>query len=172
MNTIRSFLPIADPGATRLILGSMPGDVSLTQQQYYAHPRNAFWAIMAALFQIDSDLSYTKRCLALEREGVAVWDVMQSCVRPGSLDAAIIEKSIVANDFSHFFQRHPKIHTIFFNGAKAEHAYNKYVLNTLPAPFRHLPSYRLPSTSPAHAALSIEQKCERWRDILSDEANL
>ena len=117
---IRSFAPIAAPGATVLILGSMPGRASLLAGQYYAHPRNAFWPIMGELFGAGPELPYARRVRVLARAGVAVWDVLASCTRGGSLDSDIDPGSIVANDFASFFRAHPRIERVYFNGAMAE----------------------------------------------------
>ena len=154
---------VADADAHTLILGSMPGAASLAAQSYYAHPRNAFWPIMGALFGAAPALPYGERLAILRRHGLALWDVMAECERSGSLDAAIIKQSVVANDFSAFFAVHRKIERIFFNGAAAETAFRRHVLPALQAqPLRLL---RLPSSSPAHAALSHTDKLAAWAVI-------
>lgn len=157
-----SFPPIVGNGPRVLILGSMPGVASLKAQQYYAHPRNAFWPIMAELFDIDRDAAYKQRCLQLARMGVAVWDVLQTCHRPGSLDQHIDPETIEANNFAGFLHQHRTIQTIFFNGGKAEQVFRRYVLPDLASAPRLI---KLPSTSPAHAALRFEQKREAWQII-------
>ncbi|MFM9980077.1 MAG: DNA-deoxyinosine glycosylase, partial [Burkholderiales bacterium] len=106
----------------------MPGAASLAADQYYAHPRNHFWPIMGRLFGAGPELPYAKRVRRLKSCGIAVWDVLESCVRPGSLDADIEEGSIAVNDFAGFFDAHPRIGAVFFNGAKAESAYRRHVL--------------------------------------------
>lgn len=159
-----SFPPIVGTDPSILILGSMPGVASLKAQQYYAHPRNAFWPIMAALFDLESDWPYPARCQYLAQSGVAVWDTLKACYRPGSLDQHIDPDSIEANDFDDFLSRHPAIHAVFFNGAKAEQVFRRYALPTLDID-RSLHLIRLPSTSPAHAALNFEQKLEAWQQI-------
>jgi double-stranded uracil-DNA glycosylase len=159
---VRSFPPLEDRHARVLILGSMPGAASLAAGQYYAHPRNHFWPIMGRLFGAGPELPYAKRVRRLKSSGVAVWDVLESCVRPGSLDADIEEGSIAINDFAGFFDAHPGIGAVFFNGAKAEAAYRRHVLKGLPAASGALPALRLPSTSPAHAALSLDRKLALW----------
>lgn len=165
MTEVTSFPSVASEDATRLVLGSMPGVASLRAQQYYAHPRNAFWPIIAALFDLPGDLDYHQRCAQLQVQRIALWDVLQTCIRPGSLDSAIEEDSIVPNDFPGFFDRHRAIEHIYFNGARAEQAYLRYVQPLLPAAYAKLPTTRLPSTSPAHAALSFADKLGRWRVI-------
>lgn len=167
---IFSFPPIAAPDARLLILGSMPGGASLAAAQYYAHPRNAFWPVMADLFGLDPDAGYARRCDALTRQRVAVWDVLRACVREGSLDASIDTRTIETNDFAGFFASHPGIEAVYFNGATAEQVYRRRVLPALPPAVAALPLTRLPSTSPAHASLSPEQKRRAWaRAILGEE---
>ncbi|WP_243633697.1 DNA-deoxyinosine glycosylase [Motiliproteus coralliicola] len=162
----QSFAPVIDVGAKLLILGSMPGQRSLQQQQYYAHPRNAFWPIMAELLGFDAELPYAERLARLQRHGIALWDVLAECRRPGSLDSSIVEQSIRPNDFAALLDLHPTIEAIFFNGAKAEQAFNRYVLKGLPDHLQQLPRQRLPSTSPAHAAMKLAQKSHCWRQQL------
>ena len=165
MTTIYSFESVSRPDAVALLLGSMPGVRSLQQAQYYAHARNAFWPIMGALFGAAPELAYPERLRILQSHHIALWDVLQCCERIGSLDADIAEASIVANDFAAFFARHPDIGWVFFNGAKAEAAYKKYVLPTLPGNYAALRYVRLPSTSPAHAGFSLIQKLEQWKIV-------
>ncbi|MGB3170454.1 MAG: DNA-deoxyinosine glycosylase [Rhodococcus sp. (in: high G+C Gram-positive bacteria)] len=162
MTTVHSFPPIADDSAHTLVLGSMPGVVSLQADEYYAHPRNAFWPIMGALFGAGLSVPYTKRTETLLHHGIAVWDVLKLCTRDGSLDSAIVESSIEPNDFPEFLDAHPAIDRIFFNGAKAESSFSRYV-----APLRQtsLTLVRLPSTSPAHASMTFEQKLQAWQAV-------
>jgi len=161
---VRSFAPIAAPDATLLILGSMPGEESLRAGQYYAHPRNAFWRILGELVGARPELPYEQRVAIVKAYKIAIWDVLASCVRRGSLDADIAEASIEANDFRTFFEMHPAIARVFFNGATAQRCFRSYVVPTL-AP-RALHYQRLPSTSPAHAALRYGQKLAAWQVIL------
>ncbi len=163
MSLIRSFPPVADTSARILILGSMPGEESLRVGQYYAHPRNAFWKLMGELFDAGAELPYARRTQQLKKSGIALWDVMDSCLRKGSLDSAIAADSITANDFQSFFASHRNITQVFFNGTKAEHSFRKHVLPTLTA--QPLQFTRLPSTSPAHAARSHAQKRKEWQII-------
>jgi double-stranded uracil-DNA glycosylase len=160
-----SFAPVASRNARLLILGSMPGEASLKAGQYYAHPRNAFWPILLQLLRLEANAPYAERLEALRRSGIALWDVLQSCRRSGSLDSAIEPKSVVVNDFAAFFARHSHISQVCFNGAAAERCYQQHVLPKV----RHLPlTYvRLPSTSPAHAALSPARKAAAWHAALS-----
>jgi TDG/mug DNA glycosylase family protein len=158
-----SFAPIANRAARVLVLGSMPGAASLLVNRYYAHPHNAFWPIMGELFGAGPALAYEKRMLTLKRAGIALWDVMASCVREGSLDSAIDEASIVPNDFAAFFDAHPRVTHVFFNGTKAENCFSRYVRPHLAE--RGLAFTRLPSTSPAHASLSLPQKVKAWQAV-------
>jgi TDG/mug DNA glycosylase family protein len=161
---IRGFAPIAGRGARILILGSMPGAASLKARQYYAHPQNGFWPIMGKLLGFDPSAPYLRRERALRAAHIAVWDVLQSCVRPGSLDAQIEQET--ANDFAAFFRAHRRIRHVFFNGAKAEASFRRHVR---PLSGAALQFTRLPSTSPAHASLPFGRKLAAWRAILGAE---
>ncbi len=166
MSFARSFPPITAPNAEILILGSMPGQASLTAHQYYAHPRNAFWPIMAELIGFDSAAPYAEQVKALQSAKIAVWDVLLTCTRPGSLDSDIDPDSLIANDLAGFLRQHPAIKRVFFNGAKAESCFHKHIAPSIPADL--FVCQRLPSTSPAHASLSLEQKLTAWRIILTE----
>jgi double-stranded uracil-DNA glycosylase len=161
---LRSFAPIADRDARVLILGSMPGRASLQAGQYYAHRQNAFWRIAARLLDFDPGAPYRARARALRAARVALWDVLHSCVRQGSLDTMIRRDSETANDFRTFFRDHPKITRVFFNGAKAEASFRRHVLPEIGAPLRY---QRLPSTSPANASVPYARKLAAWRAILA-----
>jgi double-stranded uracil-DNA glycosylase len=158
-----SFPPIENRASRVLVLGSMPGTKSLEKGQYYAHRQNAFWKIIGDLLGAGQTIPYEKRILILKRAGLALWDVMASCAREGSLDADIDEASIVPNDFHAFFDAHPRVKHVFFNGAKAENCFRRYVRPHLSD--RGLHFTRLPSTSPAHASLSLPQKLNAWRAV-------
>jgi double-stranded uracil-DNA glycosylase len=157
----QGFPPVALASARVLILGSMPGQASLHAAEYYAHPRNQFWPIMGALFDAGPALPYSERLRQLEKHRIALWDVLASCHRPGSLDADIDPDTAVANDFVGFLRAHPHIHRICFNGAAAEQHFRRRVAATLAD--RNLECHRLPSTSPAHAGMGFSEKLERWR---------
>ena len=167
MTKIHSFAAVSSPAATTLILGSMPGKRSLDMQQYYAHPQNAFWQIMAQLLGFDSQLPYAARLQCLQDAGVALWDVLAACERPSSLDSDIVEASIVSNDFAAFLEAHPRVRNIFCNGAKSWQSYRRYVHGNLDARKRDIPVIRLPSTSPAHAAMDFQAKIAAWSIILN-----
>lgn len=158
---IKSFDPVTDSGARLLILGSMPGEASLRAGQYYAQPRNQFWKIMGALIGAGPDLDYQARLQKLKDHRIALWDVLHSCRRTGSLDSAIADER--ANDFPAFFARHLHITHVFFNGVKAMQSFRCHAMPFLQG--RDLRYTRLPSTSPAHASMSYEQKLAEWQAI-------
>lgn len=158
---IRSFPPVATLKARVLILGSMPGIASLDTGQYYAHPRNAFWRIMGAFIGASPEKPYDERLRILNLKGIALWDVLDSCVRPGSLDANIGDES--PNDFAKFFASHAGITHVGLNGGKAATLFKKYATPACPA---RVIVKGLPSTSPAYAAMSFERKLAEWRSFL------
>lgn len=159
------FPPVARRDATSLVLGSLPGRKSLAMQQYYAHPQNAFWKLVAATFAADSALSYSGRIRLLKTHRIALWDVLAAAERPGSLDSSIVHASARVNDFGKFFRAHPRIRRVFFNGRKAEEMYRRLVLPNLGAEFESLRYQCLPSTSPAHAGMTFAKKLGSWRQI-------
>ncbi len=163
---VHGFPPLVGPAPRVLVLGSMPGRRSLDEARYYAHPRNAFWPIMAALLGFSPDLAYESRCRALTARGLALWDVLASCERAGSLDSDIVEASIVANDIAGLLASEPGIRAIVFNGGKAEQCFRRHVVPTLAEAAVALPRLRLPSTSPAHAGLDLPAKRAAWHDAL------
>ncbi len=156
------FAPIARADARILILGSLPGQRSIEAGEYYAHPQNAFWRIMAELFDATGD--YASRCDRLRHCRIAVWDVLHSSVRPGSMDAAIRDDSARSNDFAAFFESHRRLERIVFNGAKAEQMFSKLVVPEVA--LQGVSMLRLPSTSPAYAAMPFSGKLAAWRDAL------
>ena len=160
------FPPIADSRARVLVLGSLPGVKSLEMREYYAQPYNAFWRIMGELVGAGPALEYPARLVQLRAHGIAVWDVLAAGEREGSLDASIVPKSIVVNDFNAFFERHSRIRLICFNGNTAAALFTRKVLPGLAADWAALERRALPSTSPAYASLRFEQKLARWREAL------
>ena len=164
----KGFPPIADAHAQVLILGSLPGQVSLQRQQYYALPQNAFWKIMGRLFDAGPELPYDERKQRLVRNGIALWDVCAAAQRPGSLDTSIVHSSVVPNDLAAFIEGHPDIGLICFNGGKAADLYRRLVLPGLPDTGRAIRYETLPSTSPAHAGMPFEEKLTRWAAVLQN----
>ena len=163
---ITCFPPVAAADARLLILGSIPGRESLRQQQYYAHPRNAFWPIIMEVFGAAPDLAYSERLRLLTDHGIALWDVIDQCRRPTSLDSDIDPVSVQVNDFARFLAAHRHIATICFNGTTAEATFRRRILPFLDLQHRTLALLRLPSTSPANAGCSYADKLARWRSVL------
>lgn len=162
MKLLQGFAPVAQAGARKLILGSMPGVASLEAVQYYAFQRNAFWKIMGDLFAAGPELDYPMRLRILGENHIALWDVIETCQRPGSLDSAISEDDLVINNFNRFFKRYPQIDEIYFNGQKAAALFKKKVTPGLKKNYRYTV---LPSTSPAYAAKSYADKLAAWSVI-------
>jgi hypoxanthine-DNA glycosylase len=159
----RGFPPIAAPDARALILGSLPGALSLARGEYYAQPRNTFWRIAGELFGFDPAGTYAERVEALKANRIALWDVCAAAERAGSLDSAI--RAATANDFDRFLGDHPHIRLIAFNGATAANLYSRIVSPRLSANFSVIAQCALPSTSPAHAEMAYQEKLARWRVI-------
>jgi len=156
------FPAIARADARILILGSLPGQRSLDAGQYYAHLQNSFWKIMREI--ADAEGNYGERCETLKDHGIALWDVLASSVRPGSMDANIQSDTAVANDFSGFLSNHTAVELICFNGQKAAQMFSRMVQPGLDRNRLHFES--LPSTSPAYASMSYVDKLNKWRSII------
>lgn len=158
-NPSEGFAPVAGGDARILILGSLPGRRSIAEQQYYGHPKNAFWPIMRELFGVQG--CYENRVSQLIGQRIALWDVLQSSVRAGSLDSAIRLETAIVNDFDGFFKAHSDLRLIAFNGKKAEQLFRRMV--PLDSRQNRLQMTGLPSTSPAFAAMPFSAKLARWR---------
>jgi hypoxanthine-DNA glycosylase len=149
--------PVVAANTTILILGSFPGAASLAAQQYYAHPRNGLWPILGALTGEDlAGLAYAERLPRLLAHGFGLWDVLQACEREGSLDSSI--RNPAANDFARLRALCPRLEVVGFNGQAA----GKFAPQFAAAGYRTIV---LPSTSPAHAALTFDRKLESWRRL-------
>lgn len=159
---IVAFPPVARPDARVLILGSMPSVESLRQGFYYGHPRNAFWRIMAEIYGASLPEDISAKTALLEENGIALWDVLHSCEREGSLDSAI--RSVEPNDFAGLFEKCPGIGKILFNGGTARALFQRHC----GAYLRDRAWAQMPSTSPAYT-LSWERKLALWRRGLKDE---
>lgn len=162
MKLSQGFAPVALADARILILGSMPGSASLQATRYYAFTRNAFWKIMGDLYSAGPELDYSLRLQKLVENKIALWDVIASCHRPGSLDSDISRKGLETNNFKDFFAEHPHISHICFNGQKAATLFKTLVLANLDNSFKTI---TLPSTSPAHAAKNYAAKLAAWSVI-------
>lgn len=157
-NRIFSFSPIIDNDSKILVLGSIPGVKSLEKQQYYGHPQNKFWKIIFELFNEEFTEDYEERLNILKKHHIALWDVIDSCERKGSLDSEI--KNEEANQIEELLEDYPNIIAIFSNGGKSY----KNLQKLLGKNFK-IPIYLLPSTSPLHT-ISFERKFEEWKKIL------
>ncbi len=167
MRLCNSFPPVIAEVAKVIILGSIPGIASLKQQQYYAHPRNTFWYILSRYFNVEMPTSYEARIALVCQHNIALWDVLRSCERSGSLDANIDGGTIAINNFGALYEEKNRIRAVLFNGAKAEAIYKRHVLPSLDMRHQSLQLFRLPSTSPAMASLSKEEKYQAWSNVLS-----
>ncbi len=157
---LAGFAPVVRADARLLILGSFPGKASLSAGQYYAHPRNLFWPILGRLIGSDlASLDYSARLQATTTAGVAIWDVLASCLRQGSLDVDI--RQARSNQFEPLLAVAPSLRAVAFNGAKAAGMASWFAQ-------RGLLTYNLPSTSPAHAALNLDAKLARWSVLVAD----
>jgi TDG/mug DNA glycosylase family protein len=162
---VRSFRPIAAADARVLVLGTVPSIASLAKQQSYGHPQNAFWPIMGRLFGAGRELEYEERKRVLYANRVALWDVLGECCRVGSLDSSIDVESESPNDVAGFLAEHDSVRTIFFNGHKAETAFRRHLKLAVDELGRRFRYVRLPSTSPAHAGRTFEEKLAAWRAV-------
>lgn len=160
------FPPVEPAMARVLILGSLPSVESIRRQQYYAHPRNRFWPIMGELFDAGREFPYPERLERLASRGVMLWDVLHAAYRPGSLDSSIDPQRMKPNDFRSLLARHPELRLMAFNGTVAEALFKRYVLKTGGDWLGKMERIRLPSTSPAHAAMTFRQKLAAWRAAL------
>ena len=157
--------PILWPHARVLVLGSLPGDESLRQRRYYANPRNQFWPILARIHGEELGDDPAQRLALLERHGIALWDVLASAERQGSLDGNI--RNEVPNDFGAVFRALPQLRVIALNGAKAAATFARHVQPAFCAWLESLRILALPSTSPVPTRkyLDIDAKTEFWRAI-------
>lgn len=156
-NRISSFPPIIDTHSEILILGSVPGVKSLEKQQYYAHPQNKFWKIIFELLEEHFTDDYSARIEVLRKHHIALWDVIDSCERKGSLDSEIRNEE--ANRIGALLENYPNIRAIFCNGGKSYRNLQKILGKDY-----KIPVSLLPSTSPLHT-VSFEKKLEEWRKI-------
>jgi double-stranded uracil-DNA glycosylase len=149
--------PVTGDGARVLILGSFPSERSLLSGEYYANRRNQFWPLLGAVFGFDADLPYAQRIAAVVQHRVALWDVVGSCRRVGSMDAKIDRKTLVVNDFDGLLATNPAIERVFVNGLTAFELFERHVATALPV-------VRLPSSSGA-MTMSFADKLTRWAEV-------
>jgi TDG/mug DNA glycosylase family protein len=147
-----------------MVLGSMPGAVSLAKGEYYAHPQNRFWRVMQEIVPVPASASYLERITMLTNAGVGLWDVLHSCERADSLDASIVAPTEEPNDFEQLLRAQPRIELFAFNGRKAASIFQRHV--HLASGFESVAQMLLPSTSPANASVRSPELVERWRAIL------
>lgn len=155
-----SFPPFVPDGAGLLILGTLPGEESLRLQQYYAHPRNDFWPLIAALAEKPLPSLFIERVALLESNHWALWDVLEGAERIGSSDAAIRNPTV--NDFGDFFAEHPAIKTVAFNGQKARELFRRYIVKPGIVGEDRFTAIDLPSSSPLHT-IPFDEKLKVWR---------
>jgi hypoxanthine-DNA glycosylase len=156
-----SFAPISNPDIEILILGSLPGDKSIEVNEYYGHPRNRFWKILATSSKQVQPQNYKDKLDLLQKLKIGLWDVAQNAVRIGSLDSAI--KSEEPNDIETFIANHPNLRIIAFNGKTSEALFNKY-FDKKP----HMKYISLPSSSPANARFDFEALCKSWQELFEE----
>ncbi len=155
-----SFPPIADNKSRILILGSLPGEMSLEKSEYYAHPRNVFWRIMCNIFSGQYVEDYQKRCEMLLQNKIALWDVVHSAERKGSLDTAIKDETV--NNLIDFLYRHKGVNKILLNGGKAAVLFKRHCKDI------KIETISLPSTSPANAGMRYDEKLRLWREAIEN----
>ena len=155
-----TFEPVFDKKSKVLILGSFPSVKSRENNFYYGHPQNRFWKVLARIFEVDVPQTIEDKKTFLLAHGIAVWDVIESCTIVGSSDTSI--RDVVVNDFSKLLKK-SSVDKIYVNGTKAYELYHRYAeIET------GIKAVKLPSTSPANAAWSLEKLCEVWRQICND----
>ena len=166
MTRVQSFAPILGKHPRVLILGSMPGIASLEAVQYYAHPRNIFWPIMADLFSIDAETDYAQRIAQISKAPVILWDTLKRCERSGSLDASIKRDTVEANDIPGLLTEFPEIRAVACNGATSANYFRRLVMPQISAEIE-IELLPMPSTSPANAGMTFAQKLAAWRRLLA-----
>ncbi|MEY8878524.1 MAG: DNA-deoxyinosine glycosylase [Leptothrix sp. (in: b-proteobacteria)] len=151
--------PLIGPATRLVVLGSFPGVASLQAQEYYGHPRNQFWPMLAALWGVDlAALPYAQRVAVARERGLGIWDVYAECRRAGSLDSAIRDACL--NDLASLRTQAPQLAALAHNGGESARAMRVTAALGLPV-------HRLPSTSPAHASWSFARKLDAWRSVFA-----
>jgi len=160
MTTKNSFAPLVEADSETLILGSLPGEASLAAMEYYAHPRNRFWSMLATVFYEPQPTDYEAKKALLRRNRIALWDMAKSAYRKGSLDSDISD--VVVNEIDELLAAHPSLRIVCFNGQKAFALFRQHFTQCEDVAY-----YSLPSTSPANAACSFARLCCEWGARLS-----
>ncbi len=154
IHVTHTFEPVYDRESRVLILGSFPSVKSREQQFYYGHPQNRFWKVIAAIVGAEVPQGIEEKITMLKKNHIAVWDVIASCDIIGSSDSSI--KNVTVNDFTAILAE-SKIQKLYANGGKSYDLYQKYAKKDTAMPIE-----KLPSTSPANAAWSLERLIEEW----------
>ena len=168
----QSFAPFVDTRARILILGTLPGEESLRLQRYYGNPRNLFWRVLADVFAEPHVVEYEQQKALLKRNRIALWDVLHSAERIGSLDSAI--RNPVPNDIAKLLLDYPRLRTIAFNGLRAQSLFRQFIAATLTVPPDKLRLSALPSTSPtpSRKAVTYQEKVAQWAAFLNAEGRI
>ena len=161
MSNCKSFAPSIDNYSEVLILGSMPGVKSLEEQEYYAHPQNRFWKVMANICNVPrlSEFDYQTKLQTLLQNKIALWDTIKTCKRNGSLDSNI--QNEIPNKINELLKKYTNIKTICLNGNKSYSAFKKYFPDLL----EKYSCHKMPSTSPTNARYSLNTLIEEWTTV-------
>lgn len=158
MKVLKSFQPLVDRRSRVLILGSMPGPVALKKRQFYGFDGNHFWQIIPKLFGVARPARYEDRIRLVKKNRIAIWDVLYSCTRVSALDSDI--RAIKPNKIPELLKRYPNIRAVFINGRFAYNTFLRFFDGKI-----NRPIFYLPSTSPAHAAMTLREKKKKWAAI-------
>jgi TDG/mug DNA glycosylase family protein len=160
VSRVFSFPPLVNDGSQVLILGTLPGVESLRLKQYYAHQGNKFWQLIYNLFSCDPDKNYSTRCDFILSRKLSLWDVYIWGERSGSADSKIVAGE--PNDIAGLLTKYPNIKRILLNGHTAENKYRRHFANL------SIPADYVPSTSPAFAAMSFNEKLAAWKTAMGE----
>ena len=157
--------PLVGVNPRILILGSLPGDESLRKQEYYGNPRNMFWDVMSGILGEDAPELYPEKTDYLKRHNIALWDVLHSAEREGSLDANIQNEEF--NDIEGFLSEHPSIKVIATNGGKAEKSFKKYLRSHRSLRNTRILFCKSTSAMSLCSGWNLERLIEQWRELIS-----
>ena len=164
MTQVHSIEPIIGRNPRIIILGSMPGIISINASQYYANPCNLFWMVLADLFDININCSYESKVQQVQQLPVIIWDTLKSCHREGSLDSKILSTDLEANDIGSLLKQFPTVQVIAFNGAASAKYFDRLVKPQL-SKEQNVEFFKMPSTSPANAGMKQQLKLDIWRRL-------